>query len=265
MTNIVSSTIHIIDCSSSSRPAASLVLPPSGAEHQTMSVLSAIPLDLAAGMDITSMVLNASPTTLQNLARGLESESVGLFTGTVRVRGLRRSVPRFPHAIQHRSAQPSPFREEVFSGAFRRTDGAHAQVADSIALVIAGKPSLIRWCQNAIPTGHGAHGLDEMIKEQLAQPLSPTATLSKKYTAEPTKQEVKLRNEERQRRPPCDARDVDAASSNSTSAVNESKVDLSDQYEGTRSSFVLLLSTRGSGVLGDDEDAAGRNHEFHDV
>ncbi|RCV08349.1 hypothetical protein SETIT_1G318900v2 [Setaria italica] len=87
MTNIVSSTIKfngssympsivsssrnplsIID-SSSSRPAASLVLPPSGAEHQTMSVLSAIPLDLPAGMDNTSMVLNASHNTLQNLDR----------------------------------------------------------------------------------------------------------------------------------------------------------------------------------------------------
>jgi hypothetical protein len=88
MTNIVSSTIKfngssympsivssgrnplsIIDSSSSSRPAASIVLPPSGAEHQTMSVLSAIPLDLPAGMDIASMVLNASPNTLQNLDR----------------------------------------------------------------------------------------------------------------------------------------------------------------------------------------------------
>nr|CAB3451077.1 unnamed protein product [Digitaria exilis] len=83
---------------------------------------------------------------------------------------------------------------------------------------------------------------------------------SKKYTAEPTKQEAKLRNEERQRRPRGhlvaagvwkhriastltlfqvsprdfvpgraqlgDARDVDAASSNSTSSVDESKVDL---------------------------------------
>nr|CAB3451076.1 unnamed protein product [Digitaria exilis] len=186
MTNIVSSTIHIID-SSSSRPAASLVLPPSGAEHQTMSVLSAIPLDLPAGMDITSMVLNASPTTLQNLARGLESESIGLFTGTVRVRGLRRSVPRFPHAIQHRSAQPSPFREEVFSGAFRRTDGAHAQAPGRRLRI------LLRWLR-LVSTGHrrktiaesmvskrdphGAHGLDEMIKEQLAQPLSPAAALS---------------------------------------------------------------------------------------
>lgn len=71
MPSIVSSCrnpLSIID-SSSSRSAASPVLPPSGAEHQTMSVLSAIPLDLPAGIDITSMVLNASPTTLQNLAR----------------------------------------------------------------------------------------------------------------------------------------------------------------------------------------------------
>jgi hypothetical protein len=88
MTNIVSSTIKfngiaympsivssshnplsIIDSSSSSnRPAASLVLPPSGAEHQTMSVLSAIPFDLPAGMDIASMVLNAqyTPTPRQD-------------------------------------------------------------------------------------------------------------------------------------------------------------------------------------------------------
>ncbi|KAG0534139.1 hypothetical protein BDA96_04G253400 [Sorghum bicolor] len=70
MPSIVSSCRNpasIID--SSSRPAASLVLPSSGAEHHTMSVLSAIPLDLPAGMDIASMVLNASPTTLQNLDR----------------------------------------------------------------------------------------------------------------------------------------------------------------------------------------------------
>lgn len=70
MPSIVSSCRNpasIID--SSSRPAASLVLPSAGAEHHTMSVLSAIPLDLPAGMDIASMVLNASPTTLQNLDR----------------------------------------------------------------------------------------------------------------------------------------------------------------------------------------------------
>lgn len=70
MPSIVSSyrnPVSIID--SSSRPAASLVPPSSGAEHHTMSVLSAIPLDLPAGMDIASMVLNAAPTTLQNLDR----------------------------------------------------------------------------------------------------------------------------------------------------------------------------------------------------
>ena len=69
MPSILSSSRNPLSIIGSSRPAASLVLPPSGAEHQTMSVLSAIPLDLPAGMDITSMVLNASPTTLQNLDR----------------------------------------------------------------------------------------------------------------------------------------------------------------------------------------------------
>uniref|UniRef100_A0A804PP47 NAC domain-containing protein n=1 Tax=Zea mays TaxID=4577 RepID=A0A804PP47_MAIZE len=70
MPSIVSSCrnpLSIID--SSSRPAASLMLPSSGAEHHAMSILSAIPHDLPAGMDIASMVLNASPTTLQNLDR----------------------------------------------------------------------------------------------------------------------------------------------------------------------------------------------------
>ncbi|KAJ1281032.1 hypothetical protein BS78_04G277700 [Paspalum vaginatum] len=72
MPSIVSSCrnpLSIIDSSSNSRPAASLVFPSSGAEHQAMSVLSATPLDLPAGMDIASMVLNASPTTFQNLDR----------------------------------------------------------------------------------------------------------------------------------------------------------------------------------------------------
>ncbi|XP_062222033.1 putative NAC domain-containing protein 94 [Phragmites australis] len=89
MTDIVSSTIQftgssympsivtschnplsIIDSSSSSsKPAASMALHPPGAEHQAMSVLSAIPLDFPAGMDIPSMVLNTSPITLQNMDR----------------------------------------------------------------------------------------------------------------------------------------------------------------------------------------------------
>ncbi|TVU28511.1 hypothetical protein EJB05_20030, partial [Eragrostis curvula] len=71
LSSIVPSSCHnplsIID--SSSRPAASIVLPTSGAEHQNMSVLSAIPLDLPAGMDIASMVLNATPISLQNMGR----------------------------------------------------------------------------------------------------------------------------------------------------------------------------------------------------
>ncbi|KAF7091017.1 hypothetical protein CFC21_093682 [Triticum aestivum] len=61
------STLNIID--SISRPATSIVLPPSDAEHQAMSILSAIPLDLPAGMDIASMVMNASPITLSNMDR----------------------------------------------------------------------------------------------------------------------------------------------------------------------------------------------------
>jgi hypothetical protein len=87
MTDIISSTIQFTGSSylssivdscchnplsiigSSSRPAASIALPPSGADHQNMSVLSAIPLDLPAGMDIASMVLNATPTSLQNMSR----------------------------------------------------------------------------------------------------------------------------------------------------------------------------------------------------
>ena len=68
--SIVSScqnTLNIID--SISRPATSFVIPPSDAEHQAMSILSAIPLDLPGGMDITSMVLNASPITLSGMDR----------------------------------------------------------------------------------------------------------------------------------------------------------------------------------------------------
>lgn len=61
------STLNIID--SISRPATSIVLPPSDAEHHAMSILSAIPLDLPAGMDIASMVMNASPITLSNMDR----------------------------------------------------------------------------------------------------------------------------------------------------------------------------------------------------
>ncbi|KAK3159088.1 hypothetical protein QOZ80_2AG0145560 [Eleusine coracana subsp. coracana] len=71
MSSIVHSSSHnplsVID--SSSRPAASIAFPPSSADHQNLSVLSAIPLDLPAGMDIASMVLNATPISLQNMGR----------------------------------------------------------------------------------------------------------------------------------------------------------------------------------------------------
>ncbi|KAM0852034.1 hypothetical protein ACQ4PT_052036 [Festuca glaucescens] len=60
-------TLNIID--SISRPATSILLSPSDAEHQAMNILSAIPLDLQAGMDIASMVLNTSPITLSNMDR----------------------------------------------------------------------------------------------------------------------------------------------------------------------------------------------------
>uniref|UniRef100_A0ACD5YRC7 Uncharacterized protein n=1 Tax=Avena sativa TaxID=4498 RepID=A0ACD5YRC7_AVESA len=68
--SIVSScqnTLNIID--SVSRPATSIFLPHSDAEHQAMSILSAIPLDHPAGMDIASMVMNTSPITLSNMDR----------------------------------------------------------------------------------------------------------------------------------------------------------------------------------------------------
>ncbi|KAF2946940.1 hypothetical protein DAI22_02g331700 [Oryza sativa Japonica Group] len=54
---------------SNSRPDASVPLPSPVAEHQTMGILSAIPLDITAGIDIASMVFNASSFTLPNMDR----------------------------------------------------------------------------------------------------------------------------------------------------------------------------------------------------
>lgn len=60
-------TLNILD--SISRSTTSVVLPPPDSEHQNISILSAIPLDLPAGMDIASMVLNTSPITLPSMDR----------------------------------------------------------------------------------------------------------------------------------------------------------------------------------------------------
>jgi hypothetical protein len=68
--SIVSSCQNTLNnLESMSRPATSINLPPSDAEHQVMSILSAIPLDIPAGMDIASMVMNTAPITLSNMDR----------------------------------------------------------------------------------------------------------------------------------------------------------------------------------------------------
>ncbi|KAL5213275.1 hypothetical protein ABZP36_024122 [Zizania latifolia] len=86
MTDVISSTIQFTGSSylsstvpschnplnmidSSSKPDASIVLPTQLAEHQTMGILSANPLDIPAGMDIASMVFNTSSFTLPNIDR----------------------------------------------------------------------------------------------------------------------------------------------------------------------------------------------------
>uniref|UniRef100_A0A0D3FAF7 NAC domain-containing protein n=2 Tax=Oryza TaxID=4527 RepID=A0A0D3FAF7_9ORYZ len=86
MTDVISSTIQFTGSSylpstvpschnplsmidSNSRPDASVPLPSPVAEHQTMGILSAIPLDITAGIDIASMVFNASSFTLPNMDR----------------------------------------------------------------------------------------------------------------------------------------------------------------------------------------------------
>uniref|UniRef100_A0A0E0CRG5 NAC domain-containing protein n=1 Tax=Oryza meridionalis TaxID=40149 RepID=A0A0E0CRG5_9ORYZ len=86
MTDVISSTIQFTGSSylpstvpschnplsmidRNSRPDASIPLPSPVAEHQTMGILSAIPLDITAGIDIASMVFNASSFTLPNMDR----------------------------------------------------------------------------------------------------------------------------------------------------------------------------------------------------
>jgi hypothetical protein len=105
LSSIVHSSSHnplsIID--SSSRPYASITLAPSGAEHQNMSVLSAIPLDLPVGMDIASMVLNATPTSLQNIEFGqpqhCNSHSSSLATRCTDLPDVGSSVNGAPRSI----------------------------------------------------------------------------------------------------------------------------------------------------------------------
>ncbi|KAF0935210.1 hypothetical protein E2562_031248 [Oryza meyeriana var. granulata] len=86
MTDVISSTIQftgssylpsiVLSChnplgmiDSNSRPDASIALPSPVAEHQTTGILSAIPPDIPAGMDIASMIFNASSFTLPNIDR----------------------------------------------------------------------------------------------------------------------------------------------------------------------------------------------------
>ncbi|KAG8072394.1 hypothetical protein GUJ93_ZPchr0006g44832 [Zizania palustris] len=86
MTDVISSTIQFTGSSylsstvpschnplgmidSSSKPDASIVLSTQVAEHQTMGILSAIPLDIPAGIDIASMVFNTPSFTLPNIDR----------------------------------------------------------------------------------------------------------------------------------------------------------------------------------------------------